>query len=97
MLGHIGVNVPELDAAKAYYGEIMPLVGFEQSFAAEDEFAFMPSGGKRGTFLFFWVRCCIVRRRFRSIHLPITPPSGWTLSASCSKPSATTTASSRRT
>jgi catechol 2,3-dioxygenase-like lactoylglutathione lyase family enzyme len=54
MLGHIGVNVPELDAAKAYYGEIMPLVGFEQFLATGDEFAFMPSGGKRGTFVFFY-------------------------------------------
>ncbi len=29
MLGHIGVNVPDLRAAKTYYDAIMPLVGFE--------------------------------------------------------------------
>jgi len=54
VLGHIGVNVPDLGAAKAYYAEMMPLLGFELFFAAQDEFAFMPSGGKRGTFLFFY-------------------------------------------
>jgi catechol 2,3-dioxygenase-like lactoylglutathione lyase family enzyme len=54
MLGHLGINVPDLPAAKQYYDEIMPLVGFELFFAAEDEFAFMPAGGKRGTYLFVY-------------------------------------------
>jgi catechol-2,3-dioxygenase len=29
VLGHLGVNVPDLERAKSYYGEVMPLLGFE--------------------------------------------------------------------
>jgi catechol 2,3-dioxygenase-like lactoylglutathione lyase family enzyme len=54
MLGHLGINVPDLGAAKSYYDEIMPLVGFESFFSAEDELAYMPAGGKRGTFVFVY-------------------------------------------
>ena len=54
MLGHLGVNVPDLAAARNYYDEFMPLVGFEPFIAAEDEIAFRPAGGKPGTFLFFY-------------------------------------------
>lgn len=54
MLGHLGVNVPDLAAAKNYYDELMPLVGFEPFLTAADEFAFRPAGGKPGTFLFFY-------------------------------------------
>ncbi len=54
VLGHIGINVPDLAVAKTYYDELMPLLGFEPFFAADDEFSFMPSGGKRGTLLFFY-------------------------------------------
>ncbi|BBZ40157.1 VOC family protein [Mycobacterium conspicuum] len=54
MLGHLGVNVPDLAAAKSYYDQLMPLVGFEPFVAAEDEFAFRPAGGKPGTYIFFY-------------------------------------------
>ena len=54
MLGHIGVNVPDLRAAKTYYDEIMPLVGFEPFLEADDEFAYRPMSGKPGTYLFFY-------------------------------------------
>jgi catechol 2,3-dioxygenase-like lactoylglutathione lyase family enzyme len=54
MLGHIGVNVPDLRAAKAYYDAIMPLVGFELYLEADDEFAYRPMSGKPGTYLFFY-------------------------------------------
>ncbi|KWX57392.1 VOC family protein [Mycobacterium sp. NAZ190054] len=54
MLGHIGINVPHLAAARSYYGRLMPLVGFEEFLDAEDQFAFRPAGGKPGTFLFFY-------------------------------------------
>lgn len=54
MLGHLGVNVPDLVAAKRYYDQLMPLVGFEPFLTAEDEFAFRPAGGKPGTFVFFY-------------------------------------------
>lgn len=54
VLGHLGINVPDLDAARRYYGELLPLVGFEPFIVDEDQFAFMPAEGKRGTFLFFY-------------------------------------------
>ena len=63
MLGHLGVNVPDLSAAKRYYDQLMPLVGFEPFLTAEDKFAFRPIRGQtrdvylllprdRGQFLF---------------------------------------------
>jgi hypothetical protein len=46
---------PTLAAAKSYYDEIMPLLGFELFFNTADEFGFMPAGGKRGTYLFVYL------------------------------------------
>lgn len=43
MLGHLGINVPDLDAAKRYYDALMPLVGFEPFFHADDEFSYRPT------------------------------------------------------
>jgi len=54
MLGHLGINVPDLDAARRYYGAVMPLVGFETFLDADDEFAYRPAAGKPGTYLFFY-------------------------------------------
>lgn len=54
MLGHLGINVPDLVAAKRYYDALMPLVGFEPFFGADDEFAYRPAGNKPGTYLFFY-------------------------------------------
>jgi len=54
MLGHIGINVPDLDVARRYYGAVMPLVGFEVFLDADDEFAYRPMAGKPGTYLFFY-------------------------------------------
>jgi catechol 2,3-dioxygenase-like lactoylglutathione lyase family enzyme len=54
MLGHLGVNVPDLAAARAYYCELMPLLDFELFLDAADEIAFMPANGKRGTYLFLY-------------------------------------------
>lgn len=54
MLGHLGINVPDLAEARAYYDGIMPLLGFEPLFATDNEIAFMPAGGKRGTYLFIY-------------------------------------------
>ena len=54
MLGHLGVNVPDLRAAKIYYDAIMPALGFEAYLDADDEFAYRPAGGKPGTYLFFY-------------------------------------------
>ena len=46
--------MPDLSAAKNYYDEFMPLVGFEPFIAVDDEFAFRPAGGKPGTSVFFY-------------------------------------------
>jgi len=54
VLGHIGINVPDLEVARAYYGDLLPRVGFESFLDAHDQFAFMPADGKRGTYLFFY-------------------------------------------
>ena len=54
MLGHLGINVPDLAVAKRYYDALMPLVGFEPFFAADYEFSYKPAGNKPGTFLFFY-------------------------------------------
>jgi catechol 2,3-dioxygenase-like lactoylglutathione lyase family enzyme len=54
MLGHLGINVPNLATARSYYATIMPLLDFEPFFDTPDEFAYMPAHGKRGTFLFFY-------------------------------------------
>ena len=54
MLGHVGINVPDLAAARRYYSAIMPRVGFERYLDADDEFAYRPLAGKPGTYLFFY-------------------------------------------
>jgi catechol 2,3-dioxygenase-like lactoylglutathione lyase family enzyme len=53
-LGHLGINVPDLDAAKRYYDAVMPLLGYEEFFSAADEFSYRPVAGKVGTFVFFY-------------------------------------------
>lgn len=55
VLGHIGINVPDLGVARSYYGDLLPRVGFESFVDDDDQFAFMPASGKRGTFLFFYL------------------------------------------
>jgi catechol 2,3-dioxygenase-like lactoylglutathione lyase family enzyme len=54
VLGHIGINVADLPAARTYFDELMPLVGFETFFATADQVAYMPAGGGRGTFVFLY-------------------------------------------
>ncbi|MEU5260631.1 VOC family protein [Amycolatopsis sp. NPDC021455] len=54
MLGHLGINVPDLGAAKRYYDGLMPLVGFEPFLSSGDQFAYRPAGGKPGTYVFFY-------------------------------------------
>ena len=54
MLGHLGVNVSDLERAKTYYGELMPLLGFELYRNDPDQFAYRRAGGKPGTYIFFY-------------------------------------------
>jgi catechol 2,3-dioxygenase-like lactoylglutathione lyase family enzyme len=54
VLGHLGVNVPDLGAAKAYYDRLLPTLGFEPFVSGLDQFAYRPAGGRPGTYLFFY-------------------------------------------
>lgn len=54
MLGHLGLQVPDLAAAKAYYDQLVELLGFEEYLDHLDEFAYRPAGGRPGTYLFFY-------------------------------------------
>jgi catechol 2,3-dioxygenase-like lactoylglutathione lyase family enzyme len=50
----LGINVPDLTAAKRYYDQIMPTVGFEQHVTVQDQLAYRPAAGKPGTYVFFY-------------------------------------------
>ena len=54
MLGHLGLNVPDLGLAKSYYDDFMPLLGYTTFFVAEDELAYRPANDKPGTYIFFY-------------------------------------------
>ncbi len=54
VLGHLGINVSDLDVARRYYDELMPLLGFEIFLADDDQRAYRPVGGKPGTYLFLY-------------------------------------------
>ncbi len=54
VLGHLGINVPDLTTARLYYDELMPLLGFERFVSDEDQFAYRPRSGKPGTYLFVY-------------------------------------------
>lgn len=54
MLGHLGINVPDLDRARSYYAALMPTLGYESFLDHDDEFAWRPADGRRGTYLFFY-------------------------------------------
>ncbi|HEV2756921.1 MAG TPA: VOC family protein [Actinomycetota bacterium] len=54
MIDHIGLNVPDLAAAKSYYDVVTPVLGYEPFFAADEQFSYRPAGGKPGTTVFFY-------------------------------------------
>src|SRR5262245_59086589 len=53
-LGHLGINVPDLIAAKAYYDRLMPVLGYEEFLAADDQFAYWRGPDHIGAYLFFY-------------------------------------------
>jgi catechol 2,3-dioxygenase-like lactoylglutathione lyase family enzyme len=53
-LGHLGINVPDLVAAKRYYDVVLPLLGYEEFVSSDEEFAYRPVDAKPGTYLFFY-------------------------------------------
>jgi len=54
VIGHLGINVGDLGAAKAYYNRLMPLLDFEPYLAEDDQVAYRPARGKPGTYLFLY-------------------------------------------
>lgn len=54
MIGHLGINVPDLAAARDHYRELMPMLGFETYLEAVDQLAYRPARGKPGTHLFLY-------------------------------------------
>ena len=53
-IGHIGLNVPDLEIARAYYEPLMPALDYEPFLSDSDQFAYRPAGGKPGTYLFVY-------------------------------------------
>ncbi|MFI6924700.1 VOC family protein [Nonomuraea spiralis] len=54
MIGHIGINVPDMRAAKDYYDALLPYLGFKEFFNSEEEIGYMPADDKPGTYLFLY-------------------------------------------
>ena len=54
MLDHLGLNVPDLAAARSYYDALMPFLGFEPFFASDAEFSYQPAEGRPGTRIFLY-------------------------------------------
>lgn len=54
MLGHLGINVDDVEEAKAYYASFMPLLGFDVFLDTDDTIAYRPADAKPGTYLFFY-------------------------------------------
>jgi catechol 2,3-dioxygenase-like lactoylglutathione lyase family enzyme len=54
MIGHLGINVPDLAAAKAYYDALVPLLDFEPYPTFSGDLGYRPDGGKPGTYLFLY-------------------------------------------
>ena len=54
MIGHLGINVADLESARRYYGALLPVLGYEPFLDAPDQFAHKPAGDRRGAYLFFY-------------------------------------------
>jgi catechol 2,3-dioxygenase-like lactoylglutathione lyase family enzyme len=54
VLGHLGLNVADLDAARRYWTVLMPMLGFEPFLDDADQIAYRPADGKRGTYVFIY-------------------------------------------
>lgn len=53
-IGHLGLAVSDLPAAKEYFDALMPRVGFEPFVSDDRHFAYRPADNKIGTWLFFY-------------------------------------------
>ena len=54
MLGHLGINVRDLQRSRSYYDALMPLLGFEAYMEGPDQFAYRRQENEPGTYLFFY-------------------------------------------
>jgi catechol 2,3-dioxygenase-like lactoylglutathione lyase family enzyme len=54
VIGHIGVNVSDLDRARSYYSALMPLPEFETYLDDPDQVTYRPAEGKPGTSFFLY-------------------------------------------
>lgn len=54
MIDHLGLGVPDLAAAKAYYDELMPLLGYEPFLVRDRQFSYRRAESKPGTTVFFY-------------------------------------------
>jgi len=54
MIGHLGLNVADLEATRQYYRALLPLLDYEPFLDAPDQFAYKPVGDRRGAYLFFY-------------------------------------------
>ena len=54
MLGHLGLNVADLGAARRYWAVLMPMLGFEPFLDDADQIAYRPADGKHGTYVFIY-------------------------------------------
>jgi catechol 2,3-dioxygenase-like lactoylglutathione lyase family enzyme len=81
-IGHLGLNVPDLDRARQYYGTLLPHLGYELFLDAVDQVAFLPAEGKRGTYLFLYPTAepdgaPYSRHRTGLQHLAFIVPTRW--------------------
>src|SRR6266550_5709431 len=53
-IGHLGLNVPDLEVARAYYERLMPALDFEPFLSDADQVAYRPAAAKPGTYLFIY-------------------------------------------
>lgn len=53
-IGHLGINVRDLARAKAYYDELMPLLGYESFIVSAEQFSYKPIGDRPWPALFFY-------------------------------------------
>jgi catechol 2,3-dioxygenase-like lactoylglutathione lyase family enzyme len=53
-IGHLGINVPDLEVARSYYEQLMPALEMDLFLSDVDQFAYRPAGGKPGAYLFVY-------------------------------------------
>jgi catechol 2,3-dioxygenase-like lactoylglutathione lyase family enzyme len=55
-IDHIGIGVPDLDAAKTYYDDLMRILGLKEWFKTERSFNYGPDGAQGAQVFFYQAR-----------------------------------------